>query len=412
MTEHDTLWLPGNVTKLWNDAIEPIAALLGGWGENARWGLGGGTLLAMRWGNHRFSTDLDIVVFPDQEVTLWAMHVPSNTALAKLTAQLAKTGIRPWGDLDNPNQRRYERDGQHIDLFEARPVPPGEERVATVNGQAVKTLSTTQILHGKLARLRRTPVRDLYDFASALVHDPDALANAVGLRQPTVLLQDTAITLARRDELRVEGRHPARRDRVRRRRTGPDTPGPRGNPLEDHRENDRGADPGRLEGARVDERWHEPRDQHEPDGSDNGGNITGRKGGSRYRTSGNAHRHLDDGESGSRTHPRDVSRRGARQAVASLCAARGGTRVVPRIAPRRKGAAERTRNRAHARRGGERGTTTPALASVRRRRHPGTANGTARGIRRTGPPRDGAPRHRNEFAAKTPSNPDPRNTTT
>ena len=203
MTEPNTLWIPTTATELWNDAIEPIAALFGGWGENARWALGGGTLLAMRWGEHRLSTDLDFVVFPDQEVTLWTMHAPSNTALEKLTVQLATTGIRPWGDLDNPNQRRYERDGQHIDLFEARPVPPGEERVATVNGRAVKTLSTAQILHGKLARLSRAPVRDLYDFASALVHDPDGLATAVGLRHPTVLLQDTAITLARRDELRV-----------------------------------------------------------------------------------------------------------------------------------------------------------------------------------------------------------------
>lgn len=158
----------------------------------------------MRWGEHRLSTDLDIVISPDQEVKLWAMHAPSNSALERLTAQLATTGIRPWGDLDNPNQRRYERDGQHVDLFEAHPVPRDEERVAKVNGRAVKTLSTAQILHGKLARLSRAPVRDLYDFASALVHDPDALAMAVGLRHPTVLLQDTAITLARRDELRAE----------------------------------------------------------------------------------------------------------------------------------------------------------------------------------------------------------------
>ena len=204
MTEIEALWIPATATKLWDDAIEAIAALFGGWGEDARWALGGGTLLAMRWSEHRLSTDLDIVVFPDQEVTLWTMHAPSNTALERLTAQLATTGIRPWGDLDNPNQRRYERDGQHIDLFEARPVPPDEERVATVNGRAVKTLSTAQILHGKLARLGRAPVRDLYDFASALVHDPDALATAVGLRHPTVLLQDTAITLARRDELRAD----------------------------------------------------------------------------------------------------------------------------------------------------------------------------------------------------------------
>ena len=203
MTEPNTLWIPTTATKLWNDAIEPIAALFGGWGEDARWALGGGTLLAMRWGEHRLSTDLDIVVFPDQEVTLWTMHAPSNTAFEQLTAQLATTGIRPWGDLEIPNQRRYERGGQHIDLFEARPIPRGDERLATVNGRAVKTLSTAQILHGKLARLSRAPVRDLYDFASALVHDPEGLATAVGLRHPTVLLQDTAITLARRDELRV-----------------------------------------------------------------------------------------------------------------------------------------------------------------------------------------------------------------
>ena len=200
----EELRIPATATDLWNDAIEPIAALFGGWGEDARWALGGGTVLAMRWGEHRLSTDLDIVVSPDQEVKLWAMHAPSNTALESLTAQLETTGIRPWGDLDNPSQRRYERNGQHVDLFEAHPVPRDEERVAMVNGQAVKTLSTAQILHGKLARLRRAPVRDLYDFASALVHDPDALAMAVGLRPPTVLLQDTAITLARSDELRAD----------------------------------------------------------------------------------------------------------------------------------------------------------------------------------------------------------------
>lgn len=200
----EELRIPATVTNLWNDAIEPVAALFGGWGKDARWALGGGTVLAMRWDEHRISTDLDIVVFPDQEVTLWSMHAPSNTALERLTAQLGTTGIRPWGDLDNPSQRRFERDGQHVDLFEAHPIPGDDERVANVNGRTVKTLSTAQIVHGKLARLSRAPVRDLYDFASALVHDPDALAMAVGLRAPSVLLHDTAITLARRDELRAQ----------------------------------------------------------------------------------------------------------------------------------------------------------------------------------------------------------------
>ena len=78
---------------------------------------------------------------------------------------------------------------------------PGRNRERTGGGRPCRR---HRFLHGKLARLGRAPVRDLYDFASALVHDPDALATAVGLRHPTVLLQDTAITLARRDELRAD----------------------------------------------------------------------------------------------------------------------------------------------------------------------------------------------------------------
>lgn len=85
----EALRIPATATNLWNDAVDPIATLFGGWGENARWTLGGGTVLAMRWGEHRLSTDLDIVVSPKQEARLWVMPAPSNSALDRLTAQLA-----------------------------------------------------------------------------------------------------------------------------------------------------------------------------------------------------------------------------------------------------------------------------------------------------------------------------------
>ena len=59
-----------------------------------------------------------------------------------------------------------------------QPEPNLRERNAKVNGVTITVLDTAQILRGKLERAEKSPVRDVFDFASASKGGPGALAIA------------------------------------------------------------------------------------------------------------------------------------------------------------------------------------------------------------------------------------------
>ena len=136
--------------------------------------LGGGTILAARWG-HRRSTDIDVFINP-------------KTSLARLSKTRSPEF---WNAM-------YEAGATRIELHDEFAVPtiefprgrieliPGRRNLergqceADVDGSKAKVLSTAQILTGKLMRRGiRPPVRDLYDVSVADTMDRASLTIAV-----------------------------------------------------------------------------------------------------------------------------------------------------------------------------------------------------------------------------------------
>lgn len=69
-----------------------------------------------------------------------------------------------------------------LHVYNVGPEPAAGHRVATIEGERVEALSTTQILAGKLLnRLNETPARDLYDVVVAGRKDRDGLEQAVNM---------------------------------------------------------------------------------------------------------------------------------------------------------------------------------------------------------------------------------------
>ena len=73
-------------------------------------------------------------------------------------------------------------DTGQVDLAALDPCPSRGHESAMVDGEPIIVLSNAQILHGKLERASRSPVRDVFDVIVAGERDPDALAIAVNCR--------------------------------------------------------------------------------------------------------------------------------------------------------------------------------------------------------------------------------------
>ena len=166
----EVLTLSTTAGSLWRLVRKPIAeclAELPGPPHECR--LGGGTTLAARF-HHRDSFDIDLTIGP--EVNLGYLR-------PRLEAALTQLGGRP----------RYREDHWKIDfgtglldVSKLQPRPAGAQRTAIVDGEPFVVLSNAQILHGKMERAARAPVRDVFDVIKADQLDPDALAIAVNAR--------------------------------------------------------------------------------------------------------------------------------------------------------------------------------------------------------------------------------------
>ena len=148
-------------------------------GAPHEWRFGGGTILAARWG-HRTSFDIDLTVGPGVDVD--ALLEPAGNELEALAARL---GGRPEPSIRNPARHLKVRFPAHpslkesaLDISRLQPEPAGGQRPAFVDGTAAVVLDSAQILRGKLERAERSPVRDVFDMATAAHSDPGALAVA------------------------------------------------------------------------------------------------------------------------------------------------------------------------------------------------------------------------------------------
>lgn len=156
--------------RLWRTIREPIARALDrldGGPYECR--LGGGTTLAARW-RHRDSYDVDLTV-------------PGRTNLGNLRHDFERTMTELGGEARYLVGRwTIAFEGGRVDLAALDPCPGRGQRTAAVDGEPFTVLSNAQILHGKLERGHRSPVRDVFDVVKARDLDPHALAVAVNCR--------------------------------------------------------------------------------------------------------------------------------------------------------------------------------------------------------------------------------------
>ena len=170
------LTLPEPAASLWRRAAPALGrALAQTERPPARWSIGGGTILAQRWG-HRESTDIDLTV-----PTGSGIHMLDERVGGTLKADMTAAGAADVATGKTRHQIVFKRGSIDIAELDDRPATGGA--AAVIEGCKVTVKSTTQILRGKLERALRqeSPVRDLFDVAVAHHRDPDALAEAANM---------------------------------------------------------------------------------------------------------------------------------------------------------------------------------------------------------------------------------------
>lgn len=171
----ERLELPGKPGELWNTVRDLVRAAFSDEDGRAAYSIGGGTILAARWG-HRDSTDVDLLTPDPQGV------VPTTASTERGLAEMLN------GELALQANRRHIRvktDKGPIDVTVDEPTPAGQEQLAIINGREEMVLSNCQILRGKLDRTDASPARDVYDIVTAAERDPESLGEALSGLTPT-----------------------------------------------------------------------------------------------------------------------------------------------------------------------------------------------------------------------------------
>ena len=172
----DQLTLPEPAASLWRRCAPALGRALAQMERPpARWSIGGGTILARRWG-HRASTDIDLTVPRGTGI-----HTLDERVGGTLKADMTAAGAAEVST--GKARHRVVFDEGSIDIAELDARPAGGATTAVIDECDVTVKSTTQILRGKLERALRqeSPVRDLFDVAVAHHADPDALAEAANM---------------------------------------------------------------------------------------------------------------------------------------------------------------------------------------------------------------------------------------
>ena len=159
--------LPEPARQAWRQHCKALLRIAG---EKAggRLLIGGGTILASRWG-HRLSEDIDVLL-PDRQVVS-DTHPGGPNDLARLTG----------GQVEGKWRDRIKVRVEHglLDVCAMQPQLRGLEQETTVEGETAAVLSTAQILRGKLNRTHHGLARDAFDLVAAAKADPRALQHAV-----------------------------------------------------------------------------------------------------------------------------------------------------------------------------------------------------------------------------------------
>lgn len=156
--------------RLWRTVRGPIADALADLDDGPHeCRLGGGTTLAARW-RHRDSFDVDLTV--SRRANLGDLRVNFERAMAALGGEAEY----------RPGRWTIRFEAGQVDLARLDPCPVRGQRTATVDGEPFTVSSNAQILHGKLERGYRPPVRDVFDVIKARDLAPRALVIAVNCR--------------------------------------------------------------------------------------------------------------------------------------------------------------------------------------------------------------------------------------
>ena len=171
MSVTKALALPEPARGLWlrtRDAIRESLAEVGG----AEYQIGGGTVLAARWG-HRISYDVDLTL--PETLTL---HRLENPVESRFEHRMRELGGRPeYYQSLRMYQVRFGSQG--LDLWAHTVQPPGGQTRLALEGREETVHSNVQILWGKIARAERNLSRDVYDLVQGSEHDPASVEIAV-----------------------------------------------------------------------------------------------------------------------------------------------------------------------------------------------------------------------------------------
>ena len=176
----EALRLPPTANKLWRRAGRRLATLMRERGLSVT--IGGGTILAARWDEHRQSFDIDFKVKPEEEGQLRIVLNDEEVEefVKRSGGRLDTEGVEHGGPITitfpDTGVGQY---AQRIEVFPSHGIPREGAQIALVNTQQIEVASTTQILGGKLRRVGANVPRDLFDLVTAQKQDPEGLTQAI-----------------------------------------------------------------------------------------------------------------------------------------------------------------------------------------------------------------------------------------
>ena len=185
----EILELRGEVGALWNAMRGSVKQALRGLDPEAAWAMGGGTILAARWG-HRKSWDIDLQVRCRNSLK----HIEGD-GFGNLRSAIAAKGGRQATSAGGALQRISFGEPpalQRIDIWIHEPEIKAGQTTAVVNGEPETVLSNAQILRGKLERSAKSLGRDIYDIVAAERFDPRSLSIAANAADERAVLSATA----------------------------------------------------------------------------------------------------------------------------------------------------------------------------------------------------------------------------
>lgn len=176
----ENLTLPEDAAKLWATLGKAVAETLNRYRCTAR--IGGGTILAARFNEHRRSFDIDLKVSTREAHRL--IRAANDPDILRVTENCGGRSTDEATEHGAIWRIEFQRLGigsltPRIDTWSNTPEPEKAEKWGTVDGYRIRIQSNSQILYGKLKRAGRLTARDIVDIKTAGRLDPEGLTRAV-----------------------------------------------------------------------------------------------------------------------------------------------------------------------------------------------------------------------------------------